>query len=69
MHYNSPNRMAALYVAVAHELAKSYGKSITISFEAGTPDSATCVMQVDLVVAEVTIAEVEAAEVMTEGPS
>jgi hypothetical protein len=41
-----------------------YGESITIGFEAGTADSATCVMQVDLVVAKVTTAEV-----MTEGPS
>jgi hypothetical protein len=69
VHYNSPNRMAALYVAVAHELAKSYGESIAISFQAGTPDSVTCVMQVNLVVAGASVAEVTTSEVMTKGPS
>ena len=46
--YNSPNRLAALYVAVAHELAKSYGEAVEIGFEAGGPESEKCTMSVEL---------------------
>ncbi len=46
--YNSPNRLAALYVAVAHELAKSYGETVEIGFEAGDPESEKCTMSVEL---------------------
>lgn len=48
MHYNSPNRMAALYTALAHELARSYGEVAEITFEAGGPEDAACSMHVEL---------------------
>lgn len=46
--YNSPNRLAALYVAVAHELAKSYGEAVEIGFEAGNPESEKCTISVEV---------------------
>ncbi len=46
--YNSPNRLAALYVAVAHELAKSYGEAVEIDFEAGGPHNEKCTILVEL---------------------
>lgn len=46
--YNSPNRLAALYVAVAHELAKSYGEAVEIGFEAGSPANEKCTISVEL---------------------
>ena len=46
--YNSPNRLAALYVAVAHELAKSYDEAVEIGFEAGSPESEKCTISVEL---------------------
>lgn len=49
VHYNSPNRLAALYVAVAHELAKDYNEAVEIEFEAGGPEDQACVMRVTLV--------------------
>ena len=49
VHYNSPNRLAALYVAIAHELARSFGEAISVRFEAGGPEDAKCLMLVKLV--------------------
>lgn len=49
VHYNSPNRLAALYVAIAHELARSFGEAINVRFEAGGPEDAKCLMLVELV--------------------
>lgn len=59
VHYNSPNRLAALYVAVAQELAKSYGEAVEVVFEAGAPDDQACTMLVELV--PVAVVEPEAA--------
>ncbi len=48
VHYNSSNRLAALYVTVAGELAASFGDQALITFESGGPTDATCTMRVDL---------------------
>lgn len=48
VHYASPNRLAALYAAVAHELARGFGEVAQVRFEAGGPDDARCVMLVEL---------------------
>lgn len=48
VHYASPNRLAALYDAIAHELARGFGETARVSFEAGGPDDARCVILVEL---------------------
>lgn len=48
VHYNSPNRLAALYAAVARELARGFGEAADVRFEAGRPDDARCTMLVEL---------------------
>lgn len=49
VHYNSPNRLAALYVAVAQELARGYDEAVEIGFEAGGPEDQACTILVELV--------------------
>lgn len=49
VHYNSPNRLAALYVAIAHELARSFGEAVDIHFETGGLGDAKCVMLIGIV--------------------
>ena len=58
--YNSPNRLAALYVAVAHELAKSYGEVVKTGFEAGSPENEKCTISVELAPVAATTLELAA---------
>ena len=48
VHYNSPNRLAALYVAVTHQLASRYGEAADVVFEAGGAEDEACTMRVEL---------------------
>lgn len=47
--YDSPNRLAALYVAIAHDLARSFGEAVEVGFEAGGPESRKCTISVEVV--------------------
>ena len=57
VHYNSPNRLAALYVAIAYELGRSFGEVVEVHFEAGGPEHAKCVMVVEAVPARAVSAD------------
>lgn len=46
VHYHSQNRLAALYVSVAHVMARHYGETVDVSFTSGCPSSASCIMEV-----------------------
>lgn len=48
VHYNSPNRMAALYVSVVHVLARHYGEAAAVCFAEGHPEAASCIMEVSV---------------------
>ena len=61
VRYNSPNRLAAFYVAIAHELARSFGEAVDVRFEAGGPGDARCVMLIELVPGIVSRADYAAA--------
>lgn len=66
VHYNSPNRLAALYAAVAHELARGFGETARVRFEAGGPDDARCTMLVELAPADADRADADRAGAPTE---
>ncbi len=51
LHYNSPNRLAALYAAVARELALSFGERVAVRFESGGPSDARCTLIVTVLAA------------------
>ena len=46
--YRSPNRLAGLYAAVARRLGEEFGQPTTITFEAGGPGDAECIMRVEV---------------------
>lgn len=46
--YRSPNRLAGLYAAVARRLGEEFGQPTTITFEAGGPGDAECVMLIEV---------------------
>jgi heme-NO-binding protein len=46
--YGSPNRLAALYVAIARELAGGFGEALDLRFEAGGPEDAACTILVEV---------------------
>lgn len=46
--YRSPNRLAGLYAAVAKQLGEELGQPARVTFEAGSPAEAECVMLVEI---------------------
>lgn len=46
--YRSPNRLAGLYAAVARRLGDEFGQPTTVTFEAGGPSDAECVMLIEV---------------------
>lgn len=48
VHYNSPNRLATLYVALVHQLASRHGEAAEVVFEAGGAEDEACTMRVEL---------------------
>ena len=59
--YRSPNRLAGLYAAVARRLGEEFGQPTTITFEAGGPGDAECVMLVEVEEASLSVVEKAAA--------
>ena len=48
VRYNSPNRLARLYVALAQVMALRYGEAVEVRFTEGGPDSPCCIIAVEV---------------------
>jgi hypothetical protein len=48
LHYRSPNRLAALYMAVTRQLAQEFRETANMHFERGGPTSPECIISVSL---------------------